>query len=116
MAPKPPKSAEEEAAALMKAMRQSRRSRRANSPYCWMWQELSRQQNVDTVLEKIVDITFHVMPVDRVAIAITEPTTGEPIPRTAKNRLVARRQDSHVHCDTRHPAAHRHPDGQRRGR
>jgi adenylate cyclase len=49
--------------------------------------ELSRQQNVDTLLEKVVDITFEVMAVDRVAIAMQEPTSGETIPRTAKNRL-----------------------------
>lgn len=49
--------------------------------------ELWSQQNVDTLLEKVVDITFEVMSVDRVSIALREPTSGEIIPWMAKNRF-----------------------------
>ncbi|MBI4421380.1 MAG: FHA domain-containing protein [Gemmatimonadetes bacterium] len=49
--------------------------------------ELSKQQEVDKLLEKVVDITFQVMNVDRVSILMVEGETGELIPRTSKNRL-----------------------------
>ena len=50
-------------------------------------QALSRQQEVDKLLEKIVDITFKVMNVDRVSILMVEGETQELIPRVSKNRL-----------------------------
>ncbi len=49
--------------------------------------ELSKQQEVDKLLEKIVDITFQVMNVDRVSILMTEGTGQELVPRVSKNRL-----------------------------
>jgi adenylate cyclase len=49
--------------------------------------ELSKQQEVDKLLQKIVDITFHVMNVDRVSILMVEEGSGELVPRISKNRL-----------------------------
>jgi len=49
--------------------------------------ELSKQQEVDKLLQKIVDITFHVMNVDRVSILMVEEGSGELVPRVSKNRL-----------------------------
>jgi adenylate cyclase len=49
--------------------------------------ELSKQQEVDKLLQKIVDITFHVMNVDRVSILMVEDGSGELVPRISKNRL-----------------------------
>jgi adenylate cyclase len=48
---------------------------------------LSRQQDVDRLLESIVDFTFQVMNVDRVSILLTEPGATEPIPKISKSRL-----------------------------
>jgi len=49
--------------------------------------ELSKQQEVDKLLKKVVDITFQVMNVDRVSILMVEGATGELVPRVSKNRL-----------------------------
>ncbi|MBI2615830.1 MAG: FHA domain-containing protein, partial [Gemmatimonadetes bacterium] len=49
--------------------------------------ELSKQQEVDKLLQKIVDITFQVMSVDRVSILMVEEPSGELVPRVSKNRL-----------------------------
>ncbi|HKI95428.1 MAG TPA: adenylate/guanylate cyclase domain-containing protein [Gemmatimonadales bacterium] len=49
--------------------------------------ELSRLQDVDRLLEKVVDITFQVMNVDRVSILMVEEESSELIPRVSKNRL-----------------------------
>ncbi|MDH3495801.1 MAG: FHA domain-containing protein [Gemmatimonadota bacterium] len=49
--------------------------------------ELSRHQDVDKLLQKVVDITFQVMNVDRVSILMVEPVSGELIPRLSHNRL-----------------------------
>ncbi len=49
--------------------------------------ELSKQQDVDRLLEKVVDITFQVMNVDRVSILMLEGESEELIPRLSKNRL-----------------------------
>jgi len=48
---------------------------------------LSRQQEVDKLLESVVDFTFQVMDVDRVSILLKEPGGAEPIPRISKSRL-----------------------------
>ena len=48
---------------------------------------LSRQQDVDKLLESVVDFTFQVMAVDRVSILLNEPGASEPIPRISKSRL-----------------------------
>jgi adenylate cyclase len=49
--------------------------------------ELSTHQDVDKLLEKVVDITFQVMSVDRVSILMVEGETAELVPRISKNRL-----------------------------
>lgn len=49
--------------------------------------ELSKQQDVDRLLEKVVDITFQVMDVDRVSILMVEGESKELVPRISKNRL-----------------------------
>jgi len=49
--------------------------------------ELSKQQDVDRLLEKVVDITFQVMNVDRVSILMVEGKSEELVPRISKNRL-----------------------------
>ncbi len=48
---------------------------------------LSRQQEVDKLLESVVDFTFQVMAVDRVSILLNEPGATEPIPKISKSRL-----------------------------
>ena len=49
--------------------------------------ELSKQQDVDKLLEKVVGITFQVMSVDRVSILMLEGASDELVPRISKNRL-----------------------------
>jgi adenylate cyclase len=49
-------------------------------------QELSQQAEVDRLLEKVVNLTFQVMNVDRVAILMAGPG-GEFLPRVARNRV-----------------------------
>ncbi len=58
--------------------------------------ELARQQDVDRLLKKVVDITFQVMNVDRVSILMVEENTGELVPRTARNRLGDQAGSKHV--------------------
>ena len=48
---------------------------------------LSRQQDVDKLLESVVDFTFQVMAVDRVSILLKEPAAEELLPRISKSRL-----------------------------
>ncbi|UCF41599.1 MAG: FHA domain-containing protein [Gemmatimonadota bacterium] len=49
--------------------------------------ELSKQQDVDRLLEKVVDVTFEVMEVDRVSILMLEGAEHDLVPRISKNRL-----------------------------
>ena len=49
-------------------------------------QELSKQQDLDRVLEKVVDLTFQVMSVDRVSILLIDLKTGELVPRISRSR------------------------------
>jgi adenylate cyclase len=49
--------------------------------------ELSKHQDVDKLLHKVVDITFEVMNVDRVSILMVEAGSGELIPRISQNRV-----------------------------
>ncbi|MBV8202904.1 MAG: FHA domain-containing protein [Acidobacteria bacterium] len=48
-------------------------------------QELSQHAEVDSLLEKVVNLTFQVMNVDRVVILMAGPA-GELLPRAARNR------------------------------
>ena len=47
--------------------------------------ELSKQLDVDRLLEKVVDITFKVMNVERVQILMLEGASGELIPRVTRS-------------------------------
>lgn len=58
--------------------------------------ELSKAQDVDKLLDKVVDITFQVMSVDRVAIQMQDEASGELVPRISKNRLGDSSSRSHV--------------------
>ncbi len=58
--------------------------------------ELSKQQDVDKLLDKVVDITFQVMAVDRVSILMVEVESGELVPRTSRNRLGDQASAKHV--------------------
>ena len=49
-------------------------------------QELSKQQDLDRVLEKVVDLTFQVMSVDRVSILLLDQKTQELVPRISRSR------------------------------
>ncbi len=58
--------------------------------------ELAKQQDVDRLLKKVVDITFQVMSVDRVSILMVEEGTGELVPRMSRNRLGDQAGSKHV--------------------
>ena len=49
--------------------------------------QLSRQLEVDKLLESVVDFTFQVMDVDRCSILLCERNTGDLVPRISKSRL-----------------------------
>jgi len=49
--------------------------------------QLSRQLEVDKLLESVVDFTFQVMDVDRCSILLCEKTSGDLVPRISKSRL-----------------------------
>jgi adenylate cyclase len=63
------------------------RRARAMSLLLEISKELSKHQDVDKLLQRVVDITFEVMSVDRVSILMVEPASGELIPRISQNRL-----------------------------
>jgi adenylate cyclase len=48
--------------------------------------ELSRQQELDQLLQKIVDFTFQIFNVDRVSILLQDAKTGELVPHISKSR------------------------------
>jgi adenylate cyclase len=48
--------------------------------------ELSKQPEVDRLLEKVVDLTFQVMTVDRVAMLMLTEDGGELVPRISRSR------------------------------
>jgi adenylate cyclase len=47
--------------------------------------ELSRQQELDQLLQKIVDFTFQIFNVDRVSILLQDAKTGELVPHISKS-------------------------------
>ncbi len=49
--------------------------------------QLSRQLEVDKLLESVVDFTFQVMDVDRCSILLCETSSGDLVPRISKSRL-----------------------------
>jgi len=48
--------------------------------------ELSRQQELDQLLHKVVDVTFQIFNVDRVSILLLDPRTAELVPRISRSR------------------------------
>ena len=48
--------------------------------------ELSKQQELDRLLDKVVDFTFQIMNVDRVSILLLDGKSDELIPRISKSR------------------------------
>jgi adenylate cyclase len=48
--------------------------------------ELSRQQELDQLLHKVVDVTFQIFNVDRVSILLLDPKTAELVPRISRSR------------------------------
>src|SRR5258708_13064172 len=58
--------------------------------------ELSKQQELDRLLEKVVDFTFQIMNVDRVSILLVEDKSGELIPRISKSRTASASPPNHV--------------------
>jgi len=52
-----------------------------------IFKELARQHDVGLLLEKIVDITFKVMDVDRVSILMVDGESNEVVPRLSRSRL-----------------------------
>jgi adenylate cyclase len=59
-------------------------------------QALSRHQDVDKLLEKVVDITFQVMNVDRVSILMVEGENEDLIPRISRSALGSSGGSRHV--------------------
>jgi len=57
--------------------------------------ELTRQTELDRLLEKVVDVTFQVMSVDRVAILLSDET-GELAPCISRSRAAETAADWHV--------------------
>ncbi len=51
-----------------------------------IFKELSRQQELDALLQKVVDFTFQVMNVDRVSILLLDPKSSELVPRLSRSR------------------------------
>jgi len=51
-----------------------------------VFKELSRQQELDALLQKVVDFTFQIMNVDRVSILLLDPRTAELVPRLSRSR------------------------------
>jgi len=48
--------------------------------------ELSRQQDVDRLLERVIDFTFQTMKVDRASLDLLDEQSNELIPRISRNR------------------------------
>ncbi len=49
--------------------------------------ELSKQQELDRLLDKVVDFTFQIMAVDRVSILLLDERTSELVPRVSRSRM-----------------------------
>ena len=58
--------------------------------------ELSKQQELDRLLDKVVEFTFQVMNVDRVSILLLEAATGELVPRISRGRTAQSSASKHV--------------------
>jgi len=51
-----------------------------------VFKELSRQQELDALLQKVVDFTFQIMNVDRCSILLLDPRSSELVPRLSRSR------------------------------
>ena len=58
--------------------------------------ELSKQQELDRLLDKVVDFTFQIMNVDRVSILLLEDKSGELVPRVSKGKTGSAAASKHV--------------------
>src|SRR2546421_10134062 len=58
--------------------------------------ELSKQQELDRLLDKVVEFTFQVMNVDRVSILLLEAATGQLVPRISRGRTAQSSASKHV--------------------
>ncbi len=69
----------------VKAQTQEERREKKLSLLLEISKELSRQQELDRLLDKVVDFTFQVMNVDRVSILLLD-AAGELVPRVSRSR------------------------------
>jgi len=58
--------------------------------------ELARQQELEQVLSKVVDVTFQTFNVDRVSILLLDPHTSELVPRLSRSRTGDTNTSRHV--------------------
>ena len=77
-----------EGASHLKVRGQSQEERREKklSLLLEVSKELSKQQELDRLLDKVVDFTFQIMNVDRVSILLLDGKSDELIPRISKSR------------------------------
>jgi adenylate cyclase len=61
-----------------------------------IFKELSRQQELDQLLHKVVDVTFQIMSVDRVSILLLDPKTKELVPKVSRSRTGDTNAAKHV--------------------
>ena len=70
----------------VRAQNQEERREKKLSLLLEVSKELSKQQELDRLLEKVVDFTFQIMNVDRVSILLVDGKSGELVPRISKSR------------------------------
>ncbi len=70
----------------VKAQSQEERREKKLSLLLEVSKELSKQQELDRLLDKVVDFTFQIMNVDRVSILLLDLKSNELIPRISKSR------------------------------
>ena len=70
----------------VKADNQEERREKKLSLLLEVSKELSKQQELDRLLDKVVDFTFQIMNVDRVSILLLDGKSNELIPRISKSR------------------------------
>ena len=70
----------------VKAQTQEERREKKLSLLLEVSKELSKQQELDRLLDKVVDFTFQIMNVDRVSIPLLDGKSNELVPRISKSR------------------------------
>ncbi len=70
----------------VKAGNQEERREKKLSLLLEVSKELSKQQELDRLLDKVVDFTFQIMNVDRVSILLLDGKSDELVPRISKSR------------------------------